>query len=124
MAMTYTTQIVDEILVVQSEGQDGSLKEVEDFNLSILSEAKKSGCKKVLSDERQLTYNLSLAETFLLGEMVAKKLHFIQAVALVVASNQEEIALFWENVTVNRHVHSRVFLDFDEAIKRLKSINT
>jgi hypothetical protein len=119
MAIKHTFKTEDEILIVTSVGTDDSLDEVLNLNEAILQEAIKCGYRKVLSDERLLIYDLSIIETFMLGDTLSKRIRFIEKIALVISDNQEEMAMFWENVTVNRKVKAKVFVKYDEAVEWL-----
>ena len=116
MAIKHTFKTENEVLRVTSVGIDDSLDEVLHLNEAIMREAIKCGFRKVLSDETQLIYDLSITETFMLGDSVSKNIRFIEKIALVVNDNQEEMAMFWENVTVNRNVKAKVFVKYEDAM--------
>ena len=116
MAIKHTFKAENEVLIVTSVGIDDSLDEVLHLNETIMREAIKCGFRKVLSDETQLIYDLSITETFMLGDSVSKNIRFIEKIALVVNDNQEEMAMFWENVTVNRNVKAKVFVKYEDAM--------
>ncbi len=116
MAIEHTFKTENEVLIVTSVGIDDSLDEVLFLNESILREAIKCGYRKVLSDETQLIYDLSITETFIVGDTLSKNIRFIEKIALVVSDNQEEMAIFWENVTVNRNVKAKVFVKYEDAM--------
>lgn len=116
MAIEHTFKTENEVLIVTSVGIDDSLDEVLFLNEAILREAIKCGYRKVLSDETQLIYDLSITETFIVGDTLSKNIRFIEKIALVVSDNQEEMAIFWENVTVNRNVKAKVFVKYEDAM--------
>ncbi|KAF0131332.1 MAG: hypothetical protein FD155_996 [Bacteroidetes bacterium] len=87
MAIKHTFKTENEVLIVTSVGIDDSLDEVLYLNESIMREAIKCGYRKVLSDETQLIYDLSITETFMLGDSVSKNIRFIEKIALVVSDN-------------------------------------
>lgn len=115
MAINYTFEVENDVLIVQSSGYDEGLENVIAFNKAVNEKAFRTGCRKIISDERELKYTLSVFETYSLGEFVSTNIREIDKIALVVKENQEEIALFWENVTANRRINTRVFLTMEEA---------
>jgi hypothetical protein len=121
MAINFTPVVEDGILIVVSSGFDKNLEETKSFNQKVLHEAKRLDCRKVLSDERNLVYNLSLFETHQLGQNLANNIEFIEQIAVVVDKNQHETAVFWENVTYNRGVESKVFLNVESAMNWLRN---
>lgn len=122
MPINTTFQTQEDFLIATTSGIDDNLQEVISYNNRVLEKAIEHHCRKVLCDERGLVYSLSIAETFELGELVSKNIHYIKAIAVVVNHNQEAVAMFWENVTVNRNVRAKVFTNKEDAIHWIQKL--
>jgi hypothetical protein len=115
MAIKYSFSQEDDLLIVRTRGFDESLAEVRDYNRAVKKEAERLGCTKILADERELEYRLSVIETYQLAEDLADLVDAFQKIALVTHTNNREAADFWENVAANRGARVKVFYTIDLA---------
>ena len=120
MAISYQYQIKGETLIVSAFGQDDSLDQVENHSEEILHLALENNCTKILSDERQLKYSISIIETFELGKLTADKGKILEKIAIVCSVNDYETAQFFENVSANRGLNIFVTTYYDRAVEWLK----
>jgi hypothetical protein len=109
MAIEYTMEKRGDILFVEVWGFDESLEEAVSYNNAVRGKAEALGCRKVLCDERDLEYRLSVVDTYKLGEHTARIATSFARIAIVTSEPNQEAAEFWENVTKNRGVMARVF---------------
>jgi hypothetical protein len=109
MAIDYKIERRGDILFVETQGFDESLEEAIEYNNAVKERAQELGCRKVLCDERDLEYRLSVVDTYQLGEHAAQIANTFAKIAIVTSAPNQEAAEFWENVTKNRGVVARVF---------------
>ncbi len=108
-----------DILVVKTKGYDENLAEVRNYNEVVKAEAERLKCDKVLCDERELEYRLSIPETYELANSLSEAIKDFKKIAIVTNKGNQEAAEFWETVAINRGVVAQVFYDFIEAKKWL-----
>lgn len=104
-----------DILVVKTKGYDESLAEVRNYNEVVKAEAERQKCNKVLCDERELEYRLSIPETYELANYLSEAIKNFKRIAIVTNKGNQETAEFWETVAINRGVIAKVFYNFIEA---------
>jgi hypothetical protein len=120
MAITFDWRLEDEILHIIARGKDESLEEVTAYGEAIVALALEQGCYKLLCDERNLVYRISLSDTYELGVNHSQHNKVSAYVALVCSEANLEIAKFFENVMRNRGIYLQAFTDIELAKAWLK----
>ncbi len=117
MAIQYNMDAEGDILRVKVWGEDDDLEDVLSYNQDVAQFAHQKSIRRILSDERELTYAISEIDTFELGEALAELARGLEKLALVVSRDNYEDARFWETTVRNRGIPARVFLDMEKAEK-------
>lgn len=115
MAITFTSEIEGDLLVVTTCGTDDDLQQVIDYGQAVIDLAVRSGAPRILCDERNLVYTLGTVDTFELAKAIADRAPTVMRVAIVCRPQDFEDGKFWENVAVNRGLHARAFLEMELA---------
>ena len=115
MAITYNIKVEGDLLRVTASGFDESLEQTQQYSLAVIEAAVGHGCRRVLSDERDLKYRLGTVNTYQLAQAILEHAPRMARVALVCHPDSEAEGEFFENVVVNRGLTLHVFTDFDEA---------
>jgi hypothetical protein len=115
MAITYTVDTEDDLLVVRAAGFDENLEEVQAYGVAVITAAVEHDSARVLCLESDLEYRLGTVDTFRAASYVAERAPRVARVALVVAPQYLGDARFWEDVTRNRGLQAAVFGTEDEA---------
>jgi len=121
MGITYTSKIEDGVLYVTASGFDESLEDTQKYSYAVIQASKQTGIKKVLCDERQLVYQLSTIDLYVLAEFIVEHAPVMAKVALVSNERYKSDIQFWEIVSQNRGLVVKVFFDLEEAQFWLKS---
>lgn len=116
MAIKYQIENQANYLKVVASGRDDSLKEVISYSDAVMSAALEFSCKKILCDERELEYALSVSDTFELAEKVSLFASKLRKIAIVCNKDFLKDGKFYETVATNRGLFVRVTSDYDEAI--------
>ncbi len=120
MTIDLELKVEKDILLVTAKGRDDDLKQVQEYGLAVLAEAKVNNSNKIICDETELEYSLSTLNTFNLAESLSKVIPYAVKVAIVCNPYQFTDASFWETVAVNRGAQVRVFKDMVSAEKWIK----
>lgn len=115
MAINYEIESAGELLKVKTSGIDESKEEVMAYGFGILEAAIKNGATKVLCDERDLVYNLSLTDTYQLAKLAAQEAKQLSKIAVVCASQYLESGEFYETVAQNRGLVILLTDDMEKA---------
>lgn len=115
MAITYHTEYLDGILLVNASGRDDDLQQVIDYGSSVIDLAMECGAKLILCDETNLEYTLGTFDTFQLAQTIAARSQKIVRVAIVCSPKGLEDGKFWETVALNRFLMVRVDTDKQRA---------
>lgn len=115
MAIKWIFKHGDEILYVKAEGKDDSIDDAIQYGQAVLIEAVSNGIKKVLCDERDVIYNLSVLDNFKLARTVSEKAPSIARIAIVYNENFTDDADFFETVAFNRGVRIKATTSIEEA---------
>nr|WP_320133976.1 hypothetical protein [uncultured Holophaga sp.] len=120
MPISYHIHAEDRLLRVEAWGRDEGLEEVQRYGLAILEHAIRLGTPRILCDERQLEYDLDIAQTFesarSLAEAIAEQAPACGRVALVCSPRFFSEARFWSSVTQHRGLSIQAFTDPEEAM--------
>jgi hypothetical protein len=110
-------QIQDEgsILKVKAVGTCDNLGQLKEFMLAMHQAALSAGLTRVLVDERELRYHLSITDSFKSGKFVAETAPLGSKIAVVCSLEGKVGTKFWETVAVNRGLMVRVFDDVEDA---------
>lgn len=115
MAISFTTRVEDGVLYVTASGFDESLEDTQKYSYAVIQASKQTGVKKVLCDERQLDYQLSTIDLYVLAEFIVEHAPVMAKVALVSNERYKSDIQFWEIVSQNRGLVVKVFFDLEEA---------
>lgn len=121
MAIEVSFEKENDLLRVTTSGIDESIEEVKEYAMKIIDAATSFACTRILCDERYLRYKLSVTETFDYAKFVSETAPRIGKVAIVCQSAGINDAEFWENVTVNRGLMVKAFINIEDAEIWLKS---
>ncbi len=121
MAITFEYKIVDDLLLVESNGCDDGINEALNYNLSIINIARENNITKAVIDERKVEYRLSTFDTFKLAEFVVEQIPGAGKFALVFDKKYSDDITFWETVIVNCGLTARVFDNPESALKWVNS---
>lgn len=102
-------------LKVIAKGKDDDQADVKNYTDAVVNAILDFNSKKVLCDERELQYNLSLTDTFQLGEYVSQYSGHLIKIAIVCNSKFIDDAKFYETVTTNRGMQIKVYTSIEEA---------
>lgn len=111
----FDSHVEGDLLHVVTRGEDESLQQALDYAQAVIDHARRLGVRRILLDERQLTYRIGTFDTYELARQTAEQIPEVAFVALVPDPAGIEEAAFWENVVVNRGLTARVFRDVDAA---------
>jgi len=115
MAINVNFEKEKDLLKVIASGTDESMQEVKEYAMNIIKQARSFQCTRILCDERDLVYKLSVSETFDYAKYLADHAPRIGKVAIVCHPDLIDDAEFWENVTVNRGLAVKAFISMNIA---------
>lgn len=115
MAITATCEVRDDTLLVKSIGCDDSLDDVINYTNFIAENAIHSNIRKILCDERELEYKLSVLDTYKLAEFASQYVQHVARIAIVCNNKYIQSGEFYETVSQNRGLIVRIFTDATEA---------
>lgn len=115
MSISYQIFNQDKYLKVIANGKDDDQADVKNYTDAVISAIFEFDAKKVLCDERELQYNLSLTDTFQLGEYVSQYSGQLLKIAIVCNIKFFDDAKFYETVTTNRGMQIKIFTNIEEA---------
>jgi hypothetical protein len=115
MAIHFTTAVDGDTLRIKTSGFDESLAEVQECGMAIIRACQAADVTRVLCNELDLEYRLSVVDTFLVGEFISEHAPAVAKAAIVCNPKYVTEARFWETVVVNRGLQVRVFTDTDAA---------
>lgn len=64
MNIHWQARIGGDLLIVEASGVDDDLADVQAHGMAVIAEARRTGVRRVLCDERQLRYRLGLGDTW------------------------------------------------------------
>jgi len=115
MSITYHSSLEGKLLRVTASGHPESLHEVKKYARGIIMTAVLKKAEKLLVDERCLKHDLSVIDTYELGESVSKYAPRIGQAVLVVSQEDMHAELFYETVLINRGLSIKVTTNMAEA---------
>lgn len=115
MTIAYEIHIEGDTVRVKASGIDESLREVQDYGMTIVKAVVASRSTRVLCDERELDYALDTLDTYEYAAFLASHVARPVKVAIVPKPEHLDDASFWEDVAVNRGMTVRIFRDMEEA---------
>lgn len=104
-------QCTEGFLHVHAEGKDESGEEVLAYGQAILAEALRTGCNRVLCDERELEYAIGTFDIYESAKAMAEIVPRVGKVAIIYNPKCFNDAELWETVAVNRSLRVRFFVD-------------
>lgn len=120
MAIKTEFEVDHDLLIVTASGEDDSLEEVQAYARKIIETAIENNCSKIICDERNLIYLLSVSDTYELAKDTAFVAPKIAHTAIITLPEYKEIVEFWEMVALNRGLSIKVFYDKASALKWLR----
>jgi hypothetical protein len=119
MAISYLMETDGYLLKVWAKGKDDSPDDVYKYMAAIVAKAIESESKKILCDERQLEYAVSILDTFELAEEASKYSGKFAMIAIVCNKKYLKDGKFYETVASNRGLKILVTDNYDDAVKWL-----
>jgi hypothetical protein len=116
MAIKYKFAVNGDVLTVVASGYDEGLAEVKAYAKAIIDTAVKNHCHKILCNEQNLAYQLSLTDTYDLAKTTAFAAPKIAKTAILTRPEYEEIIRFWETVALNRGLNIQKFFEEKDAL--------
>jgi len=123
MAIKYTLEVKENLLLVKAAGRDGDVSDVIQYGQALIEAAVQAGCTRVLCDERELEYAIGTLDIYKSASMISKTAPHIARVAIVCDPLFLEDGQFWETVAVNRGLMVRMFTEMEEARDWLESMS-
>jgi len=120
MAIHYQMMSESGLLTVVATGTDEDLAEVKNYGLAVIGKAVELGCRKILCDERDLEYNLSVVDTHESARFISEQAPDVARIAIVFNPKFKCDAKFWEKVATARGLTVRAFQTKPEAIRWLE----
>ena len=115
MALHYAFKVDKDMLTVTTEGKDESLDERFQYSRAVIEQALKHNSKKILCDERNLEYAISIPDTYELAEKISYAVTRVARVAIVCNKEYQEEGKFFETVASNRGLVISVTPSYDLA---------
>lgn len=115
MAIQYTLQAEDDLMLVTASGHDDSLEDTIAYGMAVLGACLENQCTRVLCDERELEYRLSTIDTFQLAETAVRAAPKLVRIAIATGPENLEDAAFYETVAKNRGLSVKIFQNLDAA---------
>lgn len=115
MAIEYEIQVQGDLLYVVASGFDENLEEVQAYGQAVIDACLEHQCRRILTDERRLRYELSTLETYELVKYYEKHTSMVVRVAIVCHPEYFEDAYFWETASQNRGLFFRAFSEMEKA---------
>ena len=104
-----------DLLKVKASGVDDSLADVNAYGSAIIQAALQNNSRRILCDETDLTYKLSVVDTFESARFISENAPHVAKVAIACKPQSFGDGQFWENVAVNRGLTVKFFRDLAEA---------
>jgi hypothetical protein len=120
MAISYQYIIEGNVLKIATSGKDDSLEQVENYAIEVLGLSIQNKCTKILCDERNLDYTLSMIDTYSLAEKASQEAADLHKIAIVCKEKYLEDGKFFETVSSNRGLSILVTSNIDQAKEWLK----
>lgn len=121
MSIEYSCILENKMLRVTAKGRGFSLREVKRYARTIITTAVRKKAESLLVDERELNHDLSVVDTYKLGESVSRFAPRIGKAALVISPEDMETEAFYETVLLNRGLSIKVTTDIAEAEEWLQT---
>ena len=115
MAISFTSRVEGNTLVVHASGFDESLEEVQAYGMGVIEACLAGGVTRILCEELDLEYRLGTFDTYQAAEFLSANVPLLARAAVVCQPKHLEEGRFWETVAVNRGLSVRVFTDPEEA---------
>ncbi len=115
MAITYISEIKEDMLLITASGRDENVRQVIDYGSAVIDLAVRHGATLVLCDERNLEYALDTFDTFQSAREIADLAPKVARIAIVCGAKFLKDGKFWETVAVNRALQVRVDTDIERA---------
>ena len=120
MAITYQMERQDSVLRVIAKGKDDNMNEVSAYSTAVIEAAIQYNSKKILCDERELEYSISVIDTFNLAQAASKYAINLSRIAIICDQRYLADGKFYETVATNRGLIVLVTSDYKEALKWLE----
>lgn len=120
MAISFQIKSEERFLKVVAKGKDDDLNQVLDYSNAVIEAAIQNNSKKILCDERELEYSISITDTYQLAEAASLYASSLSKIAIVCDPKYLVDGKFYETVASNRGLFVRVTANFEEAVDWLK----
>lgn len=115
MTLKWEFKHLADFLYVKTSGKDDSFEDTLSYSDAILAEAVKHKKNKILCDERNVTYNLSVLDNFKLAKAVSEIAPKITRLAIVYNENFTDDMDFFQTVAFNRGLTIKTTTSIREA---------
>ena len=102
MAINFDHKFVNDYLLVTASGKDESLQQVYEYQKAIVEIAVSNNCKKMLCDERNLIYNISISETYQTAKNPPEQIWKLIKIAIVCSPEFIREAKAMETFVINQ----------------------
>jgi len=120
MASTWKMEAREQVLYVTASGSHENLQEAMSYLQAIVDAAIAGDCTKVLLDEQEMEYHLTLFDAFRMGSKVARYGGNSVRIALVLQPKYLRDGKFFETVASNRGLDILVTIRHSDALAYLK----
>jgi hypothetical protein len=120
MAISFQIENEECFLKVVAKGKDDDLNEVLAYSNAVVEAAIHHKSKRILCDERELEYSISVIDTFRLAESASIYANNLSRIAIVCDPKYLVDGKFYETVASNRGLFVRVTANYEEAVEWLK----
>jgi len=115
LAIQYTISAESNLMFVIASGFDGSLKDVQEYNMAIIKSALERMDTLVLCDETQFRNCLNPLDAFIGAKFLAERWPGSIKLAIVINPTFINCSVFWEDAAISRRANIRVFQYIGEA---------
>ncbi len=115
MGIEFEMSCEEDLLRVRAWGNDEDLEEVQRYGLAVIQACAEHQVNRLICDEHELEYELSVTDTYRLVEFLASQAPTVGKAALVCAPKHLPDAFFWETACINRGLYVRAFTSMEEA---------
>ncbi len=115
MPLEYSSEVIGDIYKVNVQGHCENLEEFALYTENVLRMVEEAGRNKIIIDITKVETRFGILDNYESGMIVADTAPPKLFIAVIDLEENLQDAKFWENVTVNRGVKTKVYSSVDEA---------
>jgi len=115
VTISYDFTVEGDLLLAKARGTFDTLEKVRAYQMAVIEVFHEHGCRRVICDETELVYRLSIFEIFQAAQTLSELARFAHKAVLVTNPKQMRGATFWETVAKNRGLLVRIVETHEEA---------